>query len=119
MSLFERYMELYNYNSSLLLLSDSQLKIYNKKNKEARELFDSEKEEGFYDKIINNDFNKNKFDYLENIINEKDKKNNKDIPSIISKVRNFVNNFDKEYIHTEEEDLPDKYRIVIEINKED
>ena len=87
--------------------------------RKIEEELDSEKEEGFYDKIINNDFNKNKFDYLENIINEKDKKNNKDIPSIISKVRNFVNNFDKEYIHTEEEDLPDKYRIVIEINKED
>lgn len=50
MSLFERYMELYNYNSSLLLLSDSQLKIYNKKNKETRELFDGEKEEEYSNK---------------------------------------------------------------------
>ena len=89
--------------------------------KKIEKELEDEKEEDYYDKIINNDFKNNNFDYLEKIIKEeeKNKKEKKDIPNVISKVREFVNNFDKEYISTQEEDLPDKYRIVIEIKKED
>jgi len=83
--------------------------------KKIEEELENQKED-YYDKIINNDYRNNNFDYLENIINKEEKK--EDIPAVITKVRNFIDGINSSNINTSEEDLPDKYRIVIEIKKD-
>ena len=75
--------------------------------------------ESYYDQIISNDFKNNNFDYKDDDKNkelEEEKKNN--IPNVITKVRNFVNDIEDKSITSFEEDLPDKYRITIEIKKD-
>ena len=84
--------------------------------RKIEEELENQKEEDYYDKIINNDYRNTNFDYLENIINKEEKK--EDIPAVITKVRNFVSDISSDNINTTEEDLPDKYRIVIEIKKD-
>lgn len=73
-------------------------------------------QESYYDKILNNSFNNNNFDYLEK--KEETLKEENNITNVISKVRNFVGNIKNDNITTNEEDLPDKYRIIIEIKKD-
>ena len=73
------------------------------------------KQESYYDKIIDNDFKNTNFDYLET---EEEETQTENIPNVITKVRSFVNNIESNSIETKEEDLPDKYRIIIEIKKD-
>lgn len=73
------------------------------------------KHESYYDKIIDNDFKNTNFDYLEP---EEEETQTENIPNVITKVRSFVNNIESNSIETKEEDLPDKYRIIIEIKKD-
>ncbi len=94
-------------------------------------------EESYLDNIINNDMKNNNYDYNEkghiefdedkkenkinsNNIKEKEvKQNNKiSIINVVNKVRDLVSDFDNKKITTKEEDYPDKYRIVIEIEKD-
>ena len=79
------------------------------------------KKESDYDEIINNDIKNNKHSFLskdpnQNIDYYNDK--NEDVPSVVSRVREFVGKFDKDKIDVREFDLEDKYRIVIEIKKD-
>ncbi len=89
-------------------------------------------QESFYDEIINKDFNNNRFSFLNTMENrqaldeinhvftgeKEEEKVIEDIPTVISKVRSFVSEFDNKNINTQEEDLPDKYKIIIEIKKD-
>ena len=92
------------------------------------------KEDSYFDKIINNDIKNNRLDFINNsdkvkkndnvVIEEKEnivkEEKPKSIPFVISKVRNFIKEFDIDSnVDTKEEDLPDKYKIIIEIKKED
>ncbi len=83
-----------------------------------------DKEESFYDKIINNDLKSSNLTYddrkKEEIDNQFDNllNNKPTVTNVVSKVRNFVKNFDDiEVIDTKEIDMPDKYQIIIEIKK--
>ena len=94
------------------------------------------KEESFYDRIINEDLDKSyamkngghiKFDdeddtksLIDSIINKEEPKEEKKISiiGVVNKVRDFVNEFDDKRIITKEEDFPDKYRITIEVEKD-
>lgn len=85
------------------------------------------KEESFYDNIINNDMNKNNFKFIQN--NNEDEledlsdlstiNKSLDLPKTINRVRNFIKDLgNKDSIQMQELDLPDKYQIIIEINKD-
>ena len=84
------------------------------------------KEDSFYEDIINNSMTNNQYDFLNNSnflkntkYNEESHEEVKSIPEVISKVRSFVKEFDEaSIIETKETDLPDKYQIIIEIKKE-
>ena len=91
-------------------------------------------EESYYDRIINNDLKNNNFDINKGHIefdDEEEKQiepktieikqeNNKiSIINVVNKVRDFVDDFDDSRIRTKEEDFNDKYRIIIEIEKDD
>lgn len=90
------------------------------------------KEESYYDKIINNDIRRTNFEFdnkvepqeklTENLDIMREEKEDEvvSIPSVISKVRSFIKEFNVDKnVETKEEDLPDKYKIIIEIKKED
>ena len=74
----------------------------------------------YYDNIINNNLKNNNIK-VENNSNKEEEKpttnKNNNISNIVTKVREFVKDFDSNSIKTKEENLPDKYRIVIEIDK--
>ncbi len=95
-------------------------------------------EESYYDKIINDDFKNSKnelnkthieFDEDEDIkeepkVFEKPKDNSKkpvkpSILAMVNKVRDLVSDFEDERVNVKEEDSFDKYRITIEIDKDD
>ena len=78
-------------------------------------------DESYYDKVINSNLNPESNLNTEPKLPEEletikiDKPN---LPNMISKVREFVSDLNKDnIITTEEVDLPDKYKIVIEIEK--
>ena len=78
-------------------------------------------DESFYDRIINDDLRKmeqknNKEQHVEKVNVEKPQV--QEISKVISNVRNFVKGINGENIKTEELDLEDRYRIVIEIMKD-
>ena len=103
-------------------------------------------EESYYDKIINDDLRNNNFDINKNkhiefdddeeepeityeVDDEKEEKEEKEnktkpisdkisIINVVNKVRDFVDDFDDDRINTKEEDFPDRYRIIIEIEKD-
>ena len=92
-------------------------------------------DERFYDRIINNDLRKmeekHKRESQPQILKEdtteeieekpeesEEKKPSKDISRVITNVRDFIRDIDDENIKTEELDLEDRYRIVIEIMKD-
>ena len=92
-------------------------------------------EESYYDKIIADDF-KNNRESIEKFYNrernketeekkeetkEEEIKAEKDkdtITTVLNKVRNIIKDFDSSKVKTKEEDLEDKYRIIIEIEKD-
>ena len=86
------------------------------------------KEDSYYDRIIDNDMKKNNYEennHENKFIYENNNKSifeeNKaiSIPYVISRVRNLIKDIDDEVeIETQEENLPDKYKIVIEIKKD-
>jgi len=83
--------------------------------------------DSYYDSIINSDLKKSNFEYnnlnkeplktIDDLIDKPEIEEEVNLPSIIGKVRKFVNELDNDVINSEEEDLPDKYRIIIEIKK--
>ena len=101
-------------------------------------------EESYYDKIINEDLRNNKFEVdrkthiefdddekepeieigepeeekEENEEEAKPVRNKISIINMVNKVRDFVDDFDDDRINTKEEDFPDRYRIIIEIEKD-
>ena len=94
--------------------------------KRIEEELENEKDVDYYDKIISNSYYNNNFDYLEKINNNREEKNDigldeinpENIPNVVTKVRGFINDINSDKINTFEENLPDKYRIVIEIKKD-
>ena len=97
------------------------------------EQIQNQKDSSYYDEIINNamkdryNFKEEKEqiqeDNNENYINQEENKIEKEpqkitLPNMISKVRELVSDLNKtNIITTQEMDLPDKYKIVIEIDK--
>ncbi len=84
-----------------------------------------DKEDSYYDRIINNDlrnsnikFNNLNEEEIESQFNEIINNEKESVPNVVSKVRSFVKNFDNnKNIETKEIDMPDKYQIIIEIKK--
>ena len=56
--------------------------------------------------------------YKENEEEAKPVRNKISIINMVNKVRDFVDDFDDDRINTKEEDFPDRYRIIIEIEKD-
>lgn len=74
----------------------------------------------FFDKVNNYDDEEmlNRIRKEEEKLGEKPKIKRESLPNMISEVRNFINTMDsRNIITTSEVDLPDKYRIIIEIDK--
>ena len=71
-------------------------------------------EESYYDSIINRDLEKHSIKVEQESVNKKT-----DIPNVIAKVRDLIKDFDNNIITTKENDLTDKYQIIIEIKKEE
>ena len=99
-----------------------------------------DKEESFYDNIINNNIEKTKFNFIDlgtenesvdspKIINNdvlpvennsifESQKTDEKLPKMISEVREFVNSLGNSHVVTTKElDFPDKYQIIVEIRK--
>ena len=96
--------------------------------KRIQEELDEPQEESYYDKIIEDDFKNNRMS-IENFYNRerttneeleeiKETKNKEDITSVVKKVRDLIKDFDKSKIQVKDEDLDNKYRIIIDIEKD-
>ncbi len=93
------------------------------------------KQESYYDNIINNDLNNNKNNFIDlgshmEEIKENEEDNKKEeidikdnsiysshLPKMISEIREFIYSINSPLVKKHEVDLPDKYQIIIEIDK--
>ncbi len=99
------------------------------------------KQESYYDNIINNDLKNNNFDFVDlgnhmeeikenpednkeksTIENTMEKVNLEDkftpsLPKMVSEIREFIYSINSPLVRKHEVDLPDKYQIIIEIDK--
>ena len=90
-------------------------------------------QDSYYDSIINNDLKNNNFDVVnlgnhmeeikednnehQEVHEEKEEKKNINLLNMISEIRDYIYSINSPYVKKHEVDLPDKYQIIIEIDK--
>ena len=90
-------------------------------------------QDSYYDNIINNDLKNNNFDVVnlgnhmeeikednnehQEVHEEKEEKKNINLLNMISEIRDYIYSINSPYVKKHEVDLPDKYQIIIEIDK--
>lgn len=124
--------EIDNPETDRLVINPFQERFENSIRKINEEI--SNKEESYYDDIINNDMQKTKFNFID--LGDEDENSepvqeikeeirrayvpDEKIPRIISELRDFVESVGAgDAIKTTEIDLEDKYQVIIEINKKE